>query len=79
MVVHDTAFGKAPFSFLSFRNERWGYLEGDINKQHKLQYKLLYSQVQYNTTLLPSVYTNALGMFCGAKYIHHTLTPTIKH
>ena len=75
MVVHDTAFGKAPF----FRNEMWGYLEGDINKQHKLQYKLLYSQVQYNTTLLPSVNTIALGMFCGAKYIHHTLTPIIKH
>ena len=39
---------------------------------------LLY--IQYNVTLLPSV--NALiarGMFCGAKYSHHTFTPIIKH
>ena len=35
--------------------------------------------LQYNTALLPSVNTIALGMFCGAKYIHHTLTPIIKH
>ena len=33
----------------------------------------------YNTPLLPSVNTIALGMFCGAKFTHHTLTPIIKH
>ena len=34
----------------------------------------------YNTTLLPSVNTLiARGMFCDARYTHHTLTPIIKH
>ena len=34
----------------------------------------------YNITLLPSVNTLiAQGMFCGAKYTHHTFTPIIKH
>ena len=28
------------------------------------------AKCQYNTTLLPSVNTIALGMFCSAKYIH---------
>ena len=28
--------------------------------------------IQYNTTLLPSVDTIALGMFCGTKHTHHT-------
>ena len=37
-------------------------------------------QLQYNITLLPSVNTQtARGMFCCAKYTHHTFTPTIKH
>ena len=37
-------------------------------------------RLQYNTTLLPSVNTLiARAMFCGAKYTHHTFTPTIKH
>ena len=36
--------------------------------------------IQYNITLLPSVNTLiARGMFCGAKYTHHTFTPIIKH
>ena len=36
--------------------------------------------VQYNITLLTSVNTLiARGMFCGAKYTHHTFTPIIKH
>ena len=36
--------------------------------------------IQYNTTLLLSVNTLiARGMFCGAKYTHHTFTPIIKH
>ena len=31
-------------------------------------------------SLLPSVITLiARGVFCGAKYTHHTFTPTIKH
>ena len=35
---------------------------------------------KYNITLLPSVNTlTARGMFCGAKYTHHTFTPVIKH
>ena len=39
-----------------------------------------HNTVQYNTTLLPSVNTLiARGMFCGAKYTHHTFTPIIKH
>ena len=34
----------------------------------------------YNTSLLPSVNTLiARGMFCGAKYTHHTFTPILKH
>ena len=37
------------------------------------------SSYNNNTTLLPSVSTVALEMFCGAKYIHHTFTPIIKH
>ena len=28
----------------------------------------------FYTTLLPSVSTNARGMFCGAKHTHHTFT-----
>ena len=33
-----------------------------------------------NITLLPSVNTLiARGMFCGAKYTHHTFNPIIKH
>ena len=32
----------------------------------------------YNTTLLPSVNTTALGMLCGAKYTHHSFTPVTK-
>ena len=37
-------------------------------------------QYIYNITLLPSVNTLiARGMFCGAKYTHHTFTPIIKH
>ena len=39
-----------------------------------------YDIIQYSTTLLPSVSTLiAGGMFCGAKYTHHTFTPIIKH
>ena len=34
--------------------------------------------IQYNTTLLPSVNTIALGMFCGAKYTRYTFTPNHK-
>ena len=37
-------------------------------------------RLQYNVTLLPSVNTLiARGMFCGAKYTHHTFTPIIEH
>jgi len=36
--------------------------------------------IQYNITLLPSVSTLiARGLFCGAKYTHHTFIPIIKH
>ena len=35
--------------------------------------------IQYNTTLLPSVNTVALGVFCGAKYTPNTFMPIIKH
>ena len=31
------------------------------------------------TTLLPSVNTIALEMFCGAKYTRHTFTPVTEH
>ena len=34
--------------------------------------------LQYSTTLFPSVSTNALGMFSGAKYAHRTFRPIIK-
>ena len=30
-------------------------------------------------SVLPSVNTITLGMFCGAKYTHHTFMPIIKH
>ena len=43
----------------------------DVNTQQ--------DKIQHSTTLLPSVNTNARGMFCGAKYTHHTFTPIIKH
>ena len=46
----------------------------EIEKSHR------YNTIQYNITLLPSDNTLiARGMFCGAKYTHHTLTPIIKH
>ena len=35
--------------------------------------------VTKTTTLLPSVHTIALGLFCGARYTHHIFTPIIKH
>ena len=37
--------------------------------------------LQCNTviTLLPSVSAVVLGMFCGAKYTHHTFMPVVKH
>ena len=36
--------------------------------------------ITYNITLLPSVSTLiAQGVFCGAKYTHHTFIPIIKH
>ena len=38
--------------------------------------------MKYNfnfTTLLPSLNTVAQGMFCDARYTHHTFTPIIKH
>ena len=36
--------------------------------------------IQYNIILLPCVNTLlARGMFCGAKYTHHTFTPILKH
>ena len=36
--------------------------------------------IQYSVTLLLSVNTLiARGMFCGAKYTHHTVTPILKH
>ena len=38
-----------------------------------------HEEIQYNTALLPSVNEIARGMFCGAKYTHHTFTPIIKH
>ena len=45
-----------------------------------LQIGPVLNTVQYNITLLPSVNTLiARGMFCGAKYAHHTFTPIIKH
>ena len=40
----------------------------------------LFLCIQYNITLLVSVnILIARGMFCGAKYTHHTFTPIIKH
>ena len=54
------------------------------NKTTKLMFKTNSScYSEYNTiyiTLLPTVNTLiARGMFCGAKYTHHTFTPIIKH
>ena len=53
--------------------------------QDKKRFKFLhitYRQIYTisNITWLPSVNTlTARGMFCGAKYTHHTFTPIIKH
>ena len=45
-----------------------------------MKIKTKHSNQRYNTTLLSSVNTLiARGMFCGAKYTHHTFTPIIKH
>ena len=35
-----------------------------------------YNAIQYNTTVLPSVNTNALGMFCGVKCTQHSKAAT---
>ena len=40
--------------------------------------QITYIKKQTQTTLLPSVNTVALRMFCGAKYIHRTFTPIIR-
>ena len=37
-----------------------------------------YRTQQYHTTLLLSVNTTALRIFCGAKYTHHTFTPELE-
>ena len=51
-----------------------------VERQNFLEYSTIQYSVQYNITLLPSVNTLiARGMFCGAKYTHHTFTPVIKH
>ena len=36
-----------------------------------------YNRIQYN--FIAKCQYNCTGMFCGAKYTHHTLTPIIKH
>ena len=58
-------------------------LEGEKKKKkkrHALGANYIHKkQTKNNTTLLPSVNTVALGMFCGAKYTHHTFTPVVKH
>ena len=46
---------------------------------HRLLHLKPSSKIQCNITLLPSVKTIALGIFCGAKYTHHTFSPVIKH
>ena len=51
-------------------------------QETKIIYTIQYNiTIQYNNiTLLPSANTLiARGMFCGAKYTHHTFTPIIKH
>ena len=53
-------------------------MDTDVGELNPYEYRML-GTLQYNITLLPSVNTIALGMFCGAKYTHHTLTPVIKH
>ena len=46
-----------------------------VETHRRIKSRLLF---QDNTTLLPNVNTIALGMFCGAKYTHHTFTSIIK-
>ena len=36
-----------------------------------------YNTIQYN--FFAKCQYNCTGMFCGAKYTHHTFTPIIKH
>ena len=50
------------------------HISGDTGRQLGGQIGRITGRV-YNTTLLPGV----KGMFCGAKYTHHTFTPIIKH
>ena len=40
---------------------------------------MTYYNTNYNTTLLPNVITITVGMFCDAKYTHHTFMPIVKH
>ena len=54
------------------------HFEGFVNIIRR-EKKLTFIILKYSTTLLPSVNTIALGMFCGAKYTNYTFMPFIKH
>ena len=57
-----------------------GEEEEEEEKEEEEEDEIVFYAIQYNITLLPSVNTLiARGMFCGAKYTHHTFTPIIKH
>ena len=55
------------FKITLLSHQRYNKINNEINRD------------QYNITLLPNVSTVALGMFCDARFTHHTLTPSIKH
>ena len=62
----------------TFAGSYGGLLRSKEKKEKKKKIELCAHK--YNITLLPSVSTLiARGMFCGAKYTHHTFTPIIKH
>ena len=77
---------------MSFCGWQWGFpsIFASCMSKHTRIHGLIFIFILYitimiwyynhNIILLPSVNTLiAQGMFCGAKYTHHALTPIIKH
>ena len=59
----------------------WGFMSSGVGEIGFCR-RSCYNTIQYNTTqynFTASVNAIARGMFCGAKYTHHTFTPIIKH
>ena len=70
-----TLWNPPPFFSLNFSSSLHQIY---LFSQHFAAELLSHTWPFYNTTLSPSVSTISRGMFCGAKYTHHTFTPIIK-